>query len=84
VRRQLACIWNVGAAVKLRDLQESDSAVFPGSPRGHTVFGTISAQHQISEPFTAELGYTRLHQNYDGIAEISNAPDTKSEFISVS
>ena len=83
-RWQLARTRNVGAAVKLGDLQESDSAVFPVSPRRHTVSGTVSVQHQISEPLPAELGYTRLHQSYNVIAEISNAPDTNREFISVS
>jgi hypothetical protein len=84
VRWQRARARNVGAAAKLRDLQESDSAVLPVSPRRHTVSGTVSVQHQVSEPLPAELVYTRLHQSYNVIAEISNAPDTKREFISVS
>jgi hypothetical protein len=83
-RWQLARTWDVGAALTLHDLQESDSAVSPVSPRGHTVSGTVSVQHQISEPVPAEPGYTLLHPSYNGIAEISNAPDTNREFISVS
>jgi hypothetical protein len=67
----------------VRDLQESDSVLFPVSPRTHTVSGTVSVQRQVSEPLPAELVYTRLHQSYNVIAEISEAPDTNREFISV-
>ena len=51
---------------------------------GHTVSGTVSVQHPMSEHFKAELGYARLHQSYSGIAVISTAPDSNREFISIS
>jgi hypothetical protein len=83
-RWQRARARNGGAAVKLRDLPKSDSVLFPVSPRTHTVSGTVSVRRQISEPLPAELVYARPHQSYNVIAEISDAPDTNREFVSVS
>jgi hypothetical protein len=58
---------------------------FPlSSPGGHSISGTASVQHSLSEHFKIELGYGRLHQSYSGIAAISNAPNTDRVFISIS
>ena len=54
------------------------------SPGGHTLSGSASVQHSISEHFIMELGYTRLRQSYSNIAVIANAPNTNRAFISVS
>ena len=51
---------------------------------GHTISGTASVQHLIGEHFNIQGGYSRLHQNYSGIAEVFRAPDSNREFISVS
>jgi hypothetical protein len=51
---------------------------------GHTVSGTASLQKQLGEHFNAQVGYTRLHQSYGGVAVLSTNPDTNRGFVSVS
>ena len=53
------------------------------STNGHTVSGTASLQRQFGEHLNVQLGYTRLHQNYN-VAAISTTPDTNREFVSIS
>ncbi len=54
-----------------------------GSTNGHSVSGTAALQQQFGQHLNMQLGYTRLHQNYN-VAAISAAPDTNREFVSVS
>jgi len=51
---------------------------------GHSIFGTVTVQQQIGLHLTAQLGYTRLHQDYNNVAVISSTPDTNREFVSLS
>jgi hypothetical protein len=83
-RWQIARTWNVGLAANY-SINKNVTPLFSSSnPGGHTVSGTTSVQHSMSEHLKVELGYARLHQSYNDIAVISNAPDSDREFISVS
>ena len=55
-----------------------------GMNNGHSVSGTASLQQLVGEHFSVELGYSRIHQNYSGVAVLALAPNTNREFISVS
>ncbi len=59
------------------------SALFGGN-NGHTVSGTASLQKQFGEKINLQIGYTRLHQSYGGVAVLALTPDTNREFVSVS
>jgi hypothetical protein len=59
------------------------SQVATGSSNGHGILGTASLQQQLGQHLSLQLGYTRLHQNYN-VAAISATPDTNREFVSVS
>ena len=83
-RWQMARTWNVGSAGSYSIYKTLTPFWFLASPGGHTVSGSVSLQHQINEHFNAELGYTRLHQSYNGISVISANPDTNREYISIS
>jgi hypothetical protein len=83
-RWQLARTWTVGSAASYAIQKNVLPTFFSSNPGGHTVSGNVSVQHPISERFTAELGYTRLHQSYGGIAVISKNPDSDREYISIS
>jgi hypothetical protein len=83
-RWQIAPTWTVGSAASYAIYTSVTPLFSSSSPGGHTVSGTVSVQHSLGEHFEAKLGYVRLHQSFSGIAEISNAPDSNSEFISVS
>jgi hypothetical protein len=54
------------------------------SGNGHTLSGTVSVRQQFGQHFGAQLGYTRLHQDYSGVAVLATAPNTNREFVSVS
>jgi hypothetical protein len=51
---------------------------------GHTVSGTASLQQELNQHINVELGYTRLHQNYSGVAVLAATPNTNREFVSIS
>jgi hypothetical protein len=56
----------------------------PGAYNGHTVSGTVSLQKQFRQYINLQLGYARLHQDYSGVAVLSQIPNTNREFISLS
>jgi hypothetical protein len=45
------------------------------NPTGHTLFGRASLQYTINQHMNLVGEYTRLHQDYGGIAEIANDPN---------
>jgi hypothetical protein len=51
---------------------------------GHSLFGTASVQQQFGQHLNVQLGYTRLHQSYSGVAVLASTPDTNREFVSIS
>jgi hypothetical protein len=84
VRWQIARTWIVGAAGSYLNNKNVTPSFTSSNPGGQTVSGTASVQHSMSEHLNMELGYSRLHQSYSGIAVILAAPDSNREFISVS
>jgi hypothetical protein len=81
---QITRTWTVGSAANY-SINKNVTPSLPSSNQGgHSISGTVSVQHLIGEHLNAELGYTRLHQSYSGIALISTAPDSNREFVSVS
>ena len=84
VRLQIARAW-VAEAIAAYSINKNVTPSFSSfSSGGHTVTGTISFTHAISEHFQTEAGYVRLHQSYGGIAVISAAPDSNREYITIS
>jgi hypothetical protein len=59
------------------------ASALAGAVNGHTLAGTVSLQQQFKQHFNLQLGYTRLHQSYAGVAVLATAPDTNREFISI-
>jgi hypothetical protein len=84
VNWQIARTWAIASAASYSINKNVTPLFFSSSPGGHTVSGTVSIQHSITEHLKAEIGYARLHQSYNDIAVISNAPDSNREFISIS
>jgi hypothetical protein len=54
------------------------------SDNGHTVSGTASLRQQLGQHLNVQLGYTRLHQVYSGVAILAGTPDTNREFVALS
>jgi hypothetical protein len=84
VRWQMARTWIVGAAGSYYNNKNVTPSFPSANPGGQTVSGTASVQYLMSEHLSAELGYSRLHQSYSGIAVISAAPDSNRGFVSIS
>ena len=61
---------------------------WPPPPRHATtdtpVSGTASVQQQFGQHVNVQLGYTRLHQTYSGVAVLATTPNTNREFVSIS
>ena len=55
-----------------------------GPTNGHTLSGTASLQQEVGQHINVQLGYTRLHQDYRGVAALAGTPNTNHEFISIS
>ncbi|MGD0445056.1 MAG: hypothetical protein ABSA39_14070 [Edaphobacter sp.] len=81
---QIARVWIIGSAANYAILNNVAPSLSSSDPGGHTVTGTVSLQHPMSEHLKAELGYSHLHQSYSNVAAINNAPDSNREFISIS
>lgn len=74
-RWQMERNWSVSSSVGYilsKNVTAQQVASFPG----HSVVGAAGLQHRIGERLSADLGYARLHQIYNGIAAISTAPDS--------
>ncbi|MGD1082506.1 MAG: hypothetical protein ABR881_29670 [Candidatus Sulfotelmatobacter sp.] len=83
-RWQLSRTWSAGLLASY-SLYKTLTPFFLGSSSGgHTVSGTASVQHPLGEHLSVQAGYTRIQQNYGGIAAISATPGTNQEFVSIS
>lgn len=83
-RWQFSRTWTVGSTGSYSIEKNVLPALFSSNAGGHTYSGAFSVQHPLTERFTSEIGYTRLHQSYGGIAAISSNPDSDRVFISIS
>jgi hypothetical protein len=83
VRWQALRTWTVGSAASYTIFKNVIPAFSPASQGGHTVSGSVSTQHQIGEHFSAEIGYSRLHQSYRSVAAVTENPDGDHEYISI-
>jgi hypothetical protein len=83
-RWQATRTWTLGVAASYSILKSVTPLSPTTSQGGHTMSGTVSVTHPIGEHFSAEIGYSRLHQSYGGIAAISENPDSDHGYISIS
>ncbi len=82
-RRQLTRMLSLGAGGSYV-LSSVLTPIDTFSTGGHMISGSVSLRRQLGEHFNCEFGYERLHQIYDNIPLISNAPDTNREWVSIS
>ena len=81
---KLARAWSTTAAANYSINKDETPSSFISSGGGHGVGGSVSAQHQLSDRFRVEFGYSLLHQSYNGIPVISNSPNINREYVSFS
>jgi hypothetical protein len=83
-RWQMSRSWTAGVGATYGIQNSVLPTLFALNPGGHTISGSASVQHRISERFAAQIGYTRLHQSYSGLSVISQYPDNNSEYGGIS
>jgi hypothetical protein len=76
--------WSAGFVGTYLNNKNVTPSTFLSTEGGHSILGTMSAQHQLSQRWSMEFGYTRLVQIYSGIPVVSRAPYTNREFVSFS
>jgi len=83
IRQQLSrrLSGSIGGGYSQNDVLDPALA---GATNGHTISGTASLQQQFGQHINVQLGYTRLHQNYGGVAILAATPNTNRESISIS
>ncbi len=89
LRQLLSKNWNAqvsGAYSIYKNVSPLFSLVSPGlsNPGGHSISGSASIRRTLGQHFSAEGGYTRLHQSYSEIAAVSTNPDTTREWLTIS
>lgn len=84
VRQQLSKNWNASVSGAYAINKTVNPLFNLSNPGGHSVSGGVSIGRTLGQHFSANAGYTRLHQSYSGIAAISTAPDTNLETVSIS
>ena len=84
LQRQITKTLNASLSGAYSQNKVLGSPLFGGSNDGHSIMGTASLSKQLGEHVSLQLGYSRLHQNYSGVAVLAATPDTNREFISVS
>jgi hypothetical protein len=76
--------WDVGSTAGYAIYKNASPLSLSPSLGGHSVSGTVTIDHTLSERLRMEVGYQRLHQSYSGIAAITSDPDADREFASIS
>jgi hypothetical protein len=66
---------STGLSGSYTNLKNATPLIEGTSPAGHTLFGRASLQYTINQHMNLVGEYTRLHQDYGGIAEIANDPN---------
>lgn len=83
-RWQMTRAWAAESAGNYEVHKNVNSLLTETNPGGTTVSGTIAVQRVMTDRVTVEMGYTRLHQGYSGIAVIAANPDSDRGYVSVS
>lgn len=76
--------WTASVSGSYGNFSNLDAQIASGLPGGHTATGTGSLQHLLGANLSTQVGYTRLHANYGGIAAFTQNPNSDEFFVSLS
>ena len=82
-RWRAASSWTLGAAASYTKTVNVGSFMLESNPGGRMVYGTVTADHPLTNRLNIEFGYTRLHQSYETITAISSAPNANRGYIAL-
>jgi outer membrane protein assembly factor BamA len=84
LRQQLTRAWSLGASGTYADNTLVESAAATDlDDNGHTLGGSVSVQRTIGEHFSAQVGYSHLHQDYDNVAALATVTGRNREWMAV-
>jgi hypothetical protein len=83
-RWQATRTWTLGAAASYSILKSVTPLSPTASQGGHSISGNVSVQHPIGAHFSAEIGYSRLHQSYSTVSAVAADPYGDHEYVSIS
>jgi hypothetical protein len=75
-RWQMLRRWTSDASVNYSIVKVTNPLLIASTQGGHTIAGTVSIEHPLSEHVNTTFEYDHLHQSYGGIAVISANPDS--------
>jgi hypothetical protein len=84
VRWQVARNWTVGSSAAYMIFKNVTPLATAPNQGGHSITGIATMQHPIGPHFTAEIGYSRLHQSYNTVPAVSADPDSDHAYVSIS
>jgi hypothetical protein len=84
ISRPLARRLNGGIGANYADVQNFASFANSQTQAGHSLFGRASLEYVLGEHMSAAVDYSRVHQTYGGIGEISLDPDADRVGVSFS
>jgi hypothetical protein len=83
-RWQMLSKWTSEANVNYSIIKVVNPFLISSTEGGHTIAGSITIDHKLSERFNTSFEYDHLHQSYSGIALISANPDRNRFMGSIS
>lgn len=84
IRQQILRTLNASISGGYAQNNVIGSSTLQGLISGHSVVGTATLQQLIGQHLGVQLGYARIHQDYDTVAAIATNPNTNREFIAIS
>lgn len=82
IRQQLSKAWSTGGLASYADntLVEPNALLNDG---GHSVTGSVWVGRTIGQHFSAQVGYSHLHQNYENVAALATPVGRNREWVSL-
>ncbi|HEX4038320.1 MAG TPA: hypothetical protein VHX37_09705 [Acidobacteriaceae bacterium] len=73
----LSRTWSLGASADYDNNKVLSKSNGVNAENGHMLTAGGALTHMLTEHLSAEMGFNFLHESYEGIAVIANAPDSK-------
>lgn len=82
-RLQVTRAWTAGISPSYANVASATPNIPNGIQGGHSISGRGFVQRSFGEHIAMELGYERIHQNYEGLALVTNNPDSDRGYFSL-
>ncbi len=80
---QMSRTWTAGISGSYSNYKTLTPLFVLASPGGHTILGTVSLRHSLTDHLNVQFGSSWAHQNYGEIEAISANPNINRAFVSI-